>query len=417
MSRVSQLDRERIRDLFDLRRRGGGAYGGYVDDPYPTLHRLRETGPVHEGAVHELLGYEGPASFQGLPFPERPHFSVFSYEACDRVFRDEERFPSWPEPVHSDQAGLQNSMLNMVGEQHRRYRALVQPSFVPKKAEWWIQNWIHGTVHALIDEFEGDGRADLNVDFDAAIPVLTIAGSFGLSVDDALDVRAALEGAGAEGVETLERYLMPIIEARREQPEDDLISVLCQAELTDEDGVTHRLSDAQIFAFSHLLLAAGSGTTWKQLGITLLALLSGPATLDAVRSDRSLLRATIEESVRWCPTDPMFSRFTATDVELEGVEMPAGAVVHLSLGAANRDPSRWDRADDYDIYRPPMTAMGFGSGPHICLGMHVARAEMHTAIDALLDRLPNLRLDPDAAPPQIIGMYERGPAEVPAVWG
>ena len=94
---------------------------------------------------------------------------------------------------------------------------------------------------------------------------------------------------------------------------------------------------------------------------------------------------------------------------MHGVDIPAGSVMHLCFGAANRDPARWERPDEYDITRPPKPALGFGSGPHVCLGMHVARAEMHPGIGTLLDRLPNLRLDPDAEPPSIIGMYERAP--------
>jgi cytochrome P450 len=152
------------------------------------------------------------------------------------------------------------------------------------------------------------------------------------------------------------------------------------------------------------------------MGITLAALLTTPGALDAVRADRALLRLAVEESLRWCPTDPMFSRWVAHDTTLAGVEVPAGAVVHISIGAANRDPSRWDHPDEYDISRPLQTALGFGGGPHICLGMHVARAEMLTAIGALIDRLPNLRLDPASPPPQIIGMYERGPTEINVVW-
>jgi hypothetical protein len=110
---------------------------------------------------------------------------------------------------------------------------------------------------------------------------------------------------------------------------DDLISVLVEAEMTDEDGETHRLSDAEIYSFTYLLLAAGSGTTWKQMGITLAALLARPELLDAVRQDPDLLRAAIEESVPVGPTDPMFSRFTRRDVELYGAQIPEGAVVHL----------------------------------------------------------------------------------------
>jgi cytochrome P450 len=90
--------------------------------------------------------------------------------------------------------------------------------------------------------------------------------------------------------------------------------------------------------------------------------------------------------------------------------------VHLALGAANRDPARWDRPDDYDVTRKFRPSLGFGQGAHICLGMHVARAEMTIAISALLDRLPNLRLDPDAEPPRFVGMYERGATAIPVVF-
>jgi cytochrome P450 len=213
------------------------------------------------------------------------------------------------------------------------------------------------------------------------------------------------------------QILAPIVAARREHAEDDLISVLVEAEYTDEDGVLHRLSDAEIYSFAMLLLAAGSGTTWKQMGITLAAILERPAVRDVVRDDRQLVRPAIEESLRWMATDPMFSRHVTRDVDFYGMRLPEGSVMHLCLGAANRDPSRWERPDEYDIGRPPKPALAFGSGPHVCLGMHVARAEMAVGINALLDRLPDLRLDPDAEPPRYIGMYERGATAIPVVFG
>jgi cytochrome P450 len=409
------LDREQLRRLFDLRS-NYNAYsgGGYTDDPYPRWRELREHAPVHEGIVHALTGYPGDAMFQGLPFPDRPHFSAFSFEACDAAFRDAEVFASSPDAGGPDAGDIavMSSMLSMGGPRHRRYRALVQPSFVPAKAQWWITNWIEQTVHLLVDNFVDDGHAELNVDFAAAIPVVTITGSFGIPVNQALVIRESLQRP-MEIVEILE----PIVAARRERPGDDLISVLVDAEYTDDDGVTHRLSDAEVYSFALLLLAAGSGTTWKQMGITLAALLQRPDVLDAVRDDRQLLRPAIEESLRWMPTDPMFSRHVTRDVEFHGVHLPEGAVLHLCLGAANRDPARWDRPDDYDIARPPKPALAFGNGPHVCIGMHVARAEMAVGIGALLDRLPNLRLDPHAEPPRFIGMYERGATAIPVVFG
>jgi cytochrome P450 len=368
---------------------------------------------LHEGTLHELCGIDGELFWHGVPEADRRHFSVFSYAEIDHAHRTTDVFASSPGAVDAEgETGPDSSMLAMDGEQHRRYRALVQPSFVPSKAQWWISKWVEETVHGLIDSFVDQGAAELNVDFCAAIPVLTITGSFGVDVSRALDVRERLRDPAA-----VAEIVASIVKARRDEPRDDLISVLTQAEITDEDGRTNRLSDAEIYSFAYLLLAAGSGTTWKQMGITLAALQQRPELLEAIRADRSMLKAAIEESIRWEATDPMFSRWAIKDTELAGVELPKGSVLHLCLGAGNRDPDRWERPDEYDPRRPARSMLGFGGGPHICLGMHVARAEMSVGIGALLDRLPNLRLDPDAAPPQFVGFYERGVTEIPVIFG
>ena len=112
-------------------------------------HALREQAPVHAGTVHELTGFPTSSYFHGLPYPDRPHFSAFSYAACDAAYRNSEVFASSPRGRSTSptrQLGVLNSMLSMGGAQHRRYRALVQPSFVPAKAQWWIRNWIEKTV-------------------------------------------------------------------------------------------------------------------------------------------------------------------------------------------------------------------------------------------------------------------------------
>jgi cytochrome P450 len=405
------LDPARVRRLFDLAGNVQGWNGGHYDfDPYPVWHQLREKAPVQPGTVHELSGIEEDLVFHGLPSADRVHYSAFTWAACDAAYRDPETFASSPEAVdlEAGEPGPINSMLSMGGAQHRRYRALVQPSFSPTRVRWWIENWIEHTVHTLIDAFVDTGRAELNVELCAAIPVLTITGSFGIPVEHALDVRESLSNP-----ERIIEMLAPIVAARRERPEDDLISVLVGSEITDEDGRTHRLTDAEIYSFSLLLLAAGSGTTWKQMGITLAALLARPELLDAVRADRSLLRPVIEESTRWAPTDPMFSRWVTEDVDFFGCPLPKGAVLHICLGAANRDPNRWERPDEYDPSRPPKPTLAFGGGPHTCLGQHVARAEMTVALNALLDRLPRLRLDPEGDAPRIIGFYERGATAIP----
>jgi cytochrome P450 len=410
----SILDLDRVRRVFDL----AGAQlawtgGSYTGDPYPRWRELRSQGPVHPGIVHELTGLEGAFGFHGLPEPDRVHFSAFSWAACDEAYRNEEVFASSGEAVDLERGelGPTNSMLSMNGAQHRRYRALVQPSFGPARTRWWIDNWLEAAVSGLIDCFEANGRAELNVEFCAAIPVLTITGSFGVGVEQALDIRESLQRP-----DLLVEIIKPIVAARREKPEDDLISVLVQSEITDEDGKKHRLSDAEIYSFSSLLLAAGSGTTWKQMGITLTALLRRPQILEAVREERALVRNAIEESVRWQATDPMFSRWVTRDVEFHGVHLPKGSVLHICVGAANHDPDRWERPEEYDLFRPLRPTLAFGSGPHVCLGQHVARAEMTVGINALLDRLPNLRLDPDAEPPSYRGFYERGATAIPVVF-
>jgi cytochrome P450 len=411
------LDRARIRRLFDLSSDVYATRGGTFDlDPYPTFHRLRETGPVHPGAPHVALGWTGDVFFQGLPYPQRPHFSAYDFETCATVLKDDRRFVTRVEPLPGEPELADAGILFMNGRQHRDYRTLVQPSFVPARATWWIEHWISSTVHQLIDAFELEDTVDLNVEFCAPIPLLTITGALGITVEEALDVRDAVTSDGRDG-ETLARLVIPIIAARRETPRDDLISVLVHAELTDEDGRVHRLTDMEVLAFSFLLLAAGSGTTWKQMGITLVALLQHPEALAAAREDRSFLRSVVEESVRWTPTDPVFARFVAEDCELGGVEIPAGAIVHACLAAANRDPSRWERPDEFDPFRSVKPHIGFGHGPHTCLGMHVARAEMSHGVTALLDRFPDLQLDPAAPEPRMVGLYERGPDAVPVRLG
>lgn len=413
----SVLDPERLRPLFDLRSSVYLSRGGAFDvDPYPFFSRMRESGPVHENIPHVELGWTGDVLFQGLPNPDRRHFTAYDFETCSRVFKDDEVFQTWIAPIPGEPELPNAAILYMNGRAHRDYRTLVQPSFVPARAMWWIENWTITLVDRLIDAILERGSADLNVDFCAAIPLLTITGSFGISVEEALEIRRAVTSDGQD-TETLARVLLPLIAARRIEPGDDLISVLVQAELTDEDGVTHALSDFEVLGFSLLLLAAGSGTTWKQMGITLWALLTHPDVLEAVRADRSLMRNVVEESLRWMPTDPVFARFAVVDTELGGVSIPAGSVVHICLAAANRDPARWDAPDEFDPFRELKPHLGFGHGPHTCLGMHVARAEITHGINGLLDRLPGLRLDPSATAPRVIGLYERGMDALPVIFG
>lgn len=420
---TSSLESERFKELYDVERHVAATDGGIlVEDPYPAFAQLRAEAPVHRGSVRELLGYP-PGGLSTLV--DAPVYAAFSYEANDIVLRENEVFSSSFYSGSVTQMFGGRTILEMGGEEHRRYRALVQPAFSPRRAQWWTDKWITRLVDEAVSAFEGSGRAELNAELCSRIPLQTITSSFGLTREEALDFRADAEGTGmraadlatlAERHERSTAMLRRVIEDRRARPQDDVITALVQSEI-EEDGERHLLTDEEIRAFSRLILTAGSGTTWRQLGILLVALLKEPDLLDAVREDRDLLRRAIDEAVRWEPTDPIFRRLVTKAVTLCGVDLPAGAVIEMNLGAANRDPARWDEPDRYDPYRSPKPNLGFAGGPHICLGMHVARAEMWVAMNAVLDRLPNLRLDPEVPNVRIIGLEHRGPNGIPVRFG
>lgn len=420
--------KERVRQIFDatsgeMSKRPEGS----VVDIYERLAELRSTGPVHPGSVPQNLGLDTVHGAVVMDRPEGPPqlFSCYSFETCDRVYRDNETFSS-EIYIGRFSALVGNSILNMGGVDHRRYRALAQPRFVPRAMSWWKDSWISETANGLIAQFRDDGKAELTLALCAQLPLLTIAGSFGLEPDAALEVREIISqmmyGTTLTMQERLglrdrfDAHLLEVIARRRVEPRDDLVSALVQAEVVDEDG-RHLLTDDEILGNARLLLVAGSGTTWRQLGITLFALLTHPEVLDELRADRGLMSAVIEETLRWETTDPYFPRLVTKDVELGGVRLPAGSVIEACLGAGNRDPQRWPDPDSWNPRRARTPHMAFATGPHTCLGAHVARTEMSVAINALLDQLPNLRLDPEAPAPYVIGLEHRGPTALPVLFG
>jgi cytochrome P450 len=250
----------------------------------------------------------------------------------------------------------------------------------------------------------------------------------GLNGDDALTFRVHLQKsmmartlpmeevmkASAE----VQRMLKEVITARRIEPKDDVVSELLKCELELGDGSRRPLEDDEIFSYCRLIILAGGGTTWRQLGITLYQLLSNYSFWENCRENRSLIEPAIEESARWMPTDPTFPRLVKEDVELEGVRIPAGSRVDMCLGAANRDPAVWQNPDVYDIHRARgrQPHLGFGMGPHRCLGMEVAKQEMIVAIEGLLDRFPGMVPDRDEPEPQLLGgLEQRGMSAIPVV--
>jgi cytochrome P450 len=188
---------------------------------------------------------------------------------------------------------------------------------------------------------------------------------------------------GMDGSDSLEfRNALLRTTAHSASPGDDVVTGLIAAELTLPDGSKRPLTDREIMLDCRLVMLAGGGTSWRQFGITLWALLTHREQLEAVQADRALVDAAIEESVRWNPTDPVFSRLALQDAELDGVHIPAGSVLEICLGAANRDPSRWENPDAYDLHRKFQGHLGFGLGTHLCMGQNVARSELNAGISA-----------------------------------
>jgi cytochrome P450 len=296
----------------------------------------------------------------------------------------------------------------------------------PVTLTWWRTRWINDIVAALVGALGARDRAELNLQLCARVPVHTVTRAIGMEGDDSLVFRHALmKSSAVRGVTpeerrdasvTVDRMLHDLIAKRRAVPGDDVVTGLLQAELTFADGTQRPLSDKEIVTHAKLVMLAGGGTSWRQFGITLWALLTHRDQFEAVRADRSLVDAAIEESVRWNPTDPVFSRLIAQDTELEGVALPRDGVLEICLGAANRDPERWDNADAYDLHRPLQGHLGFGIGTHMCLGRDVARSEIHVGLNALMDAFPKLRLDPDAPAPFLTGgLEQRGMSAVPVL--
>jgi cytochrome P450 len=428
MTDVLIADDPLYEELYDVRREAM-EFGNLVEeDMNPRMNALRERAPVQKGYLRELLGL--PEHQRHVGAIGRPGYTCFSWDACNAAFRDYERFTQGVyKPREAEGCPVEHRLgiLEMDEPEHRAYRATIQPMFIkPQALSWWRDRWINEIVQALVARLKGRDRAELNIEFCARIPVHTITRAIGMSGDRALEFRHAMMRSSAHGripmeearaaAATVERMLYEVIAEGRAQPKEDVIGGLVEAELELPDGTKRPLTDKEIMTTARLVMLAGGGTSWRQCGITIAALLSNPEQLEAVKADRSLIERAIEESVRWNPTDPVFSRLVVRDTELEGAALPAGSVLEICLGAANRDPERWDNPDVYDIHRPHQTHLGFGIGTHQCLGKNVGASEISVGLNALLDAFPNMRLDPDQPAPYLTGgLEQRGMSGIPVL--
>ncbi|MFC3174395.1 cytochrome P450 [Novosphingobium bradum] len=402
-------------ELYDVRSEAI-ENGNFLEmDPYPLMNAARDRAPVHKGFLREVLG---------LPFYHRHRmtvegrqgYAVLGYDLAEKTFRDNVRLSN--RVYHMNPGDFKMlGILEMDSPEHFAHRKAAQSLFIkPRAVGMWRDRWINEIVGAIVGNLQAKDRAELNMTLCARVPVHTITAAVGLRGEQALAFRKALvnslgtrsgRAAQAEGMATVDRMVTEQIELRRKAPGEDIISWLLAAEIELPDEGPRTLNDVEIVTFCRLLLLAGGGTTWRQMGIVLYALLVDRSRWEDVKADRSLVEPAIQESMRWNPNNPMFSRLAVQDTEIGGMEIPAGSVVDICLAAANRDPPRWDNPDVYDLHRPFRQHIGFGVGAHMCLGRNVAESEMYVAINALMDHFPDLRIDPDQPAPYLTGGLEQ----------
>jgi len=398
-------------------------------DPYPVLAELRQQTPVMQGDL--LARYHVPSQAD-YANSGRPVMTVFRYKDVLAILRDP---VTWKSYIVADGFGasVENLMLTgMDGADHKKFRALFSPPFAAAA----IQRMQKTLMRPLIrDEFATPllprGRADLVRDFSLPFPVRVVYALFGFPDDTTAVMQFAgwvlriLNGpqidpariaqtgpAAMQAAQALYDKVLAIVQAARAAGRvgDNLLGFMLGAELDGE-----AFSDAQIASFLRMLLLAATETTSRSFANMMVMLFANPNSLQRLRGDRSLLGKAVSESMRLDPTATNLARIASKDVTVSGVLIPQGTAVTLSIGAANRDPETYENPDAFWLDRPMRPALSFGFGPHMCLGMHIARLEMEEALDALLD-FPNLRLDPDYPPPVIRGLQMRGPDAVHAVW-
>ena len=360
-----------------------------AQDPYPTYAKLRARDPVHRSRLMNAW--------------------VFTrYTDVDTILRDHRRFSSDARkrgPSRGQRASLPSteepSMLFLDPPDHTRLRALVNQAFTPR-AVAALEPHIRELMTTLLDAVDDPSAFDLMEAVAKPLPVIVIAEMLGIPPEDRAqfavwsDQRARIleptltpdERETAEAaMRALDAYLMPIISARRADPQDDIISALAQAE---EEG--DRLTEREVLIMLRLLLVAGNETTTNLIGNGTLALLRHPDQLAALRGDPALIPSAVEELLRFDSPVQVDLRSALEDCDVNGFPLRRGDNVVMLLGAANRDPDRFPAPDRLDVGRREQNHLAFGRGIHHCLGAPLARLEGRVVLETLIERFGSLRL-------------------------
>ena len=404
----------RIRDFadpgynpFTAAKLDGGE--GAVKDVHPEFHRLRARNPVFDGDLRQHFGLAPDLTTRHLR-----QVAVLGYHAAKDLLIDT---ANWSNAVYVNNIGafFGASISIMDNPDHAHFRRMFQQAFGPTMVKRWSDEIIPRVINDLIDAFEDDGEAELVTQFSLNFPFHFIHELLGLPLADRTIFHKLAFGQllvtfdrahGQEAIANLQHYLELVVEDRRARPrEDDLMSMIVNGEIGGE-----RIPDAVIFGFFRQLMNAAGDTSYNGFSTAMAGLLTNPDQLDQVKRDRTLVAKAIEEGLRWNAPVMMISRTPKHRLELSGVTIDPGDHVGVVLPAANRDPAMYERPDAFDMHRGTRSHSAFGLGPHICLGQHLARNEMGAALNLLLDRLPNIRLDDRYPPPEVCGFMLRGPA-------
>ncbi|MFF5703709.1 cytochrome P450 [Streptomyces sp. NPDC012794] len=386
----------------------------FVRDPYPVYAALRERGPVHR--VRTPDGEE--------------LWLVVGHEACRKAFTDPRLSRDWRRSgdigqiinTEQDDPSLAHMLMSDPPD-HTRLRRLVAREFTQRRIESLAPR-IQQVTDELLDAMaaNGDRRGDLVEAFALPLPMTVICELLGVPELD----REAFRGwsnemvartspeAEAEAYEAMPRYLSGLIDAKRAEPGEDLLSAMIHA--VDEGG--DRLSPSELIGMSVLLLIAGHETTVNMIGNGMRALFAHPDQLADLRADLGLLDGAIEEMLRYDgPVETCTPRLALEDVEMGGVVVPGNSTVLIAMADADRDPARFEDPDRFDIRRGARGHIAFGHGLHYCLGAPLARMEGRIALRSLLERFPDLACDADEAGLRWVpGMLIRGVRELPVRW-
>ncbi len=363
-------------------------------DPYPTYARWRAESPV----------------FCTTMVDKQRAWVVSRYDDVVTVLKDERfakdksraltpeqlsRLPWMPKVVEP----LERNMLDVDQEDHARLRSLVHQAFTPRLVEK-MRERVQALCDHYLDAVESKGRMDLVGDYALPLPATIIADILGVPVRDQnrfhrwsnaiLTMKPTTWGKlmVIPHVMAFMRYCRRLIRARQQDPRDDLVTALVQAQ---ESG--DHLSDHEMVAMIVLLLVAGHETTVNLIGNGVLALLEHPEEMERLREDPALMKSAVEELLRYdAPVQLATERFTREDVSIAGVTIPRGELVFAALGSANRDETQFDRPDELDLSREPNRHVSFGVGVHYCLGASLARLEGQIALSTLLQRAHGIRV-------------------------